>query len=416
MLAATIVECNQPFARIYGVSSANELIGAPFGSLILSNDRFIERARRFVTSGYRLFQERIEWPAGGQLKQYLNANVAGEIRDSCLIRMWLAIEDISLRCLVEQAIEQGKENLHVLAKRIDYAFWILNWNAFKVDYVGPDYESVWRISATDMYEDPMCWLDVVHPDDRERVSNAFLSQVRYGHFDETFRLLLPDGTIRVIRNLGFPLPDLDGQSGRVVGLAKDITEPIETRTGLNHIFDSSREMLVVVDAEGHFRQVNAAFARTTGYEDSELCGKQVIDYLLPEDRESTVDTVKRLNGGKAAVDVQNRFLFKDQSVHSFRWNVAPVAETGVLYASVTDLSAKSKMEVPSSVRTLFETLTPREIEIMHLIVDGEKNKSIANKLQISQRTVEKHRERVMKKMHAESVADLVRMAISIEYR
>lgn len=58
------------------------------------------------------------------------------------------------------------------------------------------------------------------------------------------------------------------------------------------------------------------------------------------------------------------------------------------------------------------TLTPREKEVMGLVVDGKANKVIANDLGLSQRTVEIHRARVMEKMGAGSVAELVRMAIS----
>lgn len=56
-------------------------------------------------------------------------------------------------------------------------------------------------------------------------------------------------------------------------------------------------------------------------------------------------------------------------------------------------------------------LTPRENEILNLLVDGKSNKCIAQSLGISPRTVEVHRASVMKKLDASSLADLVRRAI-----
>lgn len=56
-------------------------------------------------------------------------------------------------------------------------------------------------------------------------------------------------------------------------------------------------------------------------------------------------------------------------------------------------------------------LTPREREVMDLIVDGVANKGVAFQLGISERTVEIHRARVMQKMEATSLPHLVRMAI-----
>ena len=58
----------------------------------------------------------------------------------------------------------------------------------------------------------------------------------------------------------------------------------------------------------------------------------------------------------------------------------------------------------------FESLTPREQEIMQQVVSGSLNKQIATELNISEFTVKIHRGHVMRKMHAGSLADLVRMA------
>lgn len=59
-------------------------------------------------------------------------------------------------------------------------------------------------------------------------------------------------------------------------------------------------------------------------------------------------------------------------------------------------------------------LTPREREVMDLVVQGLPNKAVAVELSISARTVEIHRSRVMEKMGASSLSDLVRMALRLE--
>jgi FixJ family two-component response regulator len=63
------------------------------------------------------------------------------------------------------------------------------------------------------------------------------------------------------------------------------------------------------------------------------------------------------------------------------------------------------------VQACFAELTPREKEVMGCVVKGQANKVIAMDLDVSQRTVEIHRARVMEKMRARSLADLVRMAL-----
>ncbi len=63
-----------------------------------------------------------------------------------------------------------------------------------------------------------------------------------------------------------------------------------------------------------------------------------------------------------------------------------------------------------------EQLTPRELEVMKMVTDGCSNKEIANALGVSAKTIEAHRARVMEKMHARSLAELVRMVIAVEQR
>ena len=64
----------------------------------------------------------------------------------------------------------------------------------------------------------------------------------------------------------------------------------------------------------------------------------------------------------------------------------------------------------------YQSLTAREQEVMQQVVSGLLNKQVAAELNITEYTVKIHRGRVMRKMHAESLADLVRMAENLEIR
>ena len=65
----------------------------------------------------------------------------------------------------------------------------------------------------------------------------------------------------------------------------------------------------------------------------------------------------------------------------------------------------------SGVKERIEQLTPREREVFHAIVEGLSNKAAAQRLGISPRTIEIYRANVMSKMQAQSLSDLVRMAL-----
>lgn len=79
-----------------------------------------------------------------------------------------------------------------------------------------------------------------------------------------------------------------------------------------------------------------------------------------------------------------------------------------------DSSNRAALGERNDIRRRLETLTPREHEVLELVVRGKANKVIAGDLKLSQRTVEIHRARVMEKMQASSLAHLVRMVLEVE--
>ena len=79
-----------------------------------------------------------------------------------------------------------------------------------------------------------------------------------------------------------------------------------------------------------------------------------------------------------------------------------------------DEQNRSSLQQRQVIMQKMQSLTPREKDVMQLMVEGKANKVIAIDLDISQRTVEIHRARVMEKLDANSLAHLVRMFMAVE--
>lgn len=83
-------------------------------------------------------------------------------------------------------------------------------------------------------------------------------------------------------------------------------------------------------------------------------------------------------------------------------------------ALTLDIDQRKRRSISCDIKQRVASLTPRELEIMELVVNGKPTRQIASDLQISPKTVESHRARIMRKMQAGSIAQLVRDAINLD--
>src|SRR5947207_15616909 len=93
----------------------------------------------------------------------------------------------------------------------------------KMLYISPAYEKIWGRTAKSLYDEPRSFLDSIHPDDRDRVIAA-ISKQPDENYDEEYKIIRPDGTIRWIRDRAFPIKDTNGIVYRICGIAGDITK------------------------------------------------------------------------------------------------------------------------------------------------------------------------------------------------
>ena len=90
--------------------------------------------------------------------------------------------------------------------------------------------------------------------------------------------------------------------------------------------------------------------------------------------------------------------------------------TAIQEAIERDRSAREEQAKRRELQRRYESLTAREQEVMVLVISGRLNKQIAAEMSITEDTVKFHRGHMMRKMEADSLADLVRMAQGLGIR
>ena len=122
-----------------------------------------------------------------------------------------------------ESLQQSEQRFRQLAENFDGCVWMMSVDDWSMLYVSPAFERIWGRSCESLYENPESWLLAIHEDDRERVGNAFYNHVTSGTFDEEYRVVRPDKTIRFVWDRGVPICDEEGNVRQVAGIAHDIT-------------------------------------------------------------------------------------------------------------------------------------------------------------------------------------------------
>ncbi|WP_420266582.1 PAS domain S-box protein [Candidatus Magnetominusculus dajiuhuensis] len=119
----------------------------------------------------------------------------------------------------------------------------------------------------------------------------------------------------------------------------------EQREQFRKFFNSSEDLMVMADPNGAFKSTNPACTKVLGYSESELLSKPFIDFVHPDDRQSTLDEMARQIQRGYSLNFENRYVCKDGSFRYLSWHANFIAEEGITYATARDITDRKMLEI-----------------------------------------------------------------------
>jgi PAS domain S-box-containing protein len=267
-----------------------------------------------------------------------------------LARVEATLKLVQIRQAGADALRQSEARFRQLAETIQDVFWMSNPDQQELLYVSPAYEKIWGRSYEGLeitYED---WLAAIHPHDRERV-RALYQQVLRQEYDTEYRVMRPDGSMRWVRDRGFPVREANGQIYRAAGIAEDITErkqAEEVKLFMAAIVESSNDAIIGFTPDGRIVSWNASARRIFGYSTEEILGQHG-SVLAPLDRlQEPQQIFAMVRRGEAVVHRETIRQRKDGGLVDVSITVSPIKDAtnqmiGVS-ATLRDITKQKQIE------------------------------------------------------------------------
>ncbi|MGK7954060.1 MAG: PAS domain S-box protein [Crocosphaera sp.] len=352
-------------------------VGKTFSKLLYNPQKTITIQYRYQTKNNEYVW--IETVASNQLD---NPNIKGIVANS---------REISERKEAETALKESEEKFRQLAENIHEVFWMIDIsksdpNYQKSLYVSPAYKDIWGHDPEEIYENPRQWMEAIHPNDCQRIKREFPEKLLKGGFDYQYRIIRPDGTLRWIRDRGFPIKNQTGDLVRVTGLAEDITEQkqreqeikrlnqqleerVSQRTAeLETLLNTLPDFIFVVERNTmKLLFCNQLFAQGIGYDHrKQVEGKTIFDCFPPETADYFAGQNQQVFNSGQTLHLEETISLPDGDRYFDTYKVPLKNSQGEIYALLG--TSRDMTELVKTKRVLMERT--RQLETTNQELDS----------------------------------------------
>ena len=214
-------------------------------------------------------------------------------------------------------------------------------------YMSPSCERITGYGREQFIADAGLLDRVVHPDDRGLWASHRHAAGGTPSAALDFRILRSDGQVRWISHHCAAVGEANGREHGHRVSNRDITDRKlleKEREEYFKFFNTSTDLMGIADPGGAFKKVNPAFLEMLGYSEAELLAHPFVEFIHPDDRQSTVEEMTRQLQLGFSLDFENRYLCKDGSVRWLSWRANVNRAEGLTYAVARDITERKNLD------------------------------------------------------------------------
>jgi PAS domain S-box-containing protein len=159
--------------------------------------------------------------------------------------LWLdgVIFDINDYKKTQEQLQSSEEQFRQLTENINEVFFLSSPDLSQIFYISPAYERIWGRTRKSLYEQPISWLESVHPLDRDSVIASIQENFQQDtDLEQEYRILRPDGLVRWVRARAFFVLNETGQPRRIAGIVEDISKRKQAEAEILNALAKEKEL------------------------------------------------------------------------------------------------------------------------------------------------------------------------------
>jgi two-component system sensor histidine kinase/response regulator len=261
-----------------------------------------------------------------------------------------------------QALEESRRKLEEAQRIAHVGHWERDLETEQIAWS----DELYRICGLRAQERPLRradLLEMIHPEDRQKWARSCYEAISgTGEYDVDYRLVRPDGTIRVVRSHGAVTRDRTGRARRMFGIAQDVTEQREARAALERALDeiktSEDRLRVIIDTipamissnlpDGSVDFANRRWMEFVGRPMEERQGWGWERGIHPDDLPGVIERWRAATATGESVEIESRIRRADGEYRWFLHRSVPLRdEEGTVirwYSASTDIEDRRRAE------------------------------------------------------------------------
>jgi PAS domain S-box-containing protein len=213
---------------------------------------------------------------------------------------------------IQADLHESEERFRQMAENINDVFWIFSLADREMLYVSPAYDTLWRAPRADLATMPEAWLESIHAEDRDRVEAHFNLLFENQQYDQEYRIVLPQGDSRWVRDRAFPVKNEEDTVYRIARITSDISASKRAEKLLQDADTQKNEFLATLAHElrgplGPIRNAVEMIQKTSPIENDENGYARNVISRQVDHMERLVDDlldIARISQGKIALRLE----------------------------------------------------------------------------------------------------------------